>query len=37
MDRMVFGVLMLAGVAGGLIITTVSPFSFGEEITTWRE
>jgi hypothetical protein len=24
-----FGVLMLAGVAGGLIITTVSPFSFG--------
>jgi hypothetical protein len=27
--RPLFGVLMVAGVAGGLIITRVSPFSFG--------
>jgi hypothetical protein len=27
--RPLFGVLMVAGIAGGLIITRVSPFSFG--------
>jgi hypothetical protein len=27
--RPLFGILMVAGVAGGLIITRVSPFSFG--------
>jgi hypothetical protein len=34
--RPLLGLLMVAGVAGGLVITMVSPFSFLGEITTWR-
>jgi hypothetical protein len=34
--RPLFAVLLVAGVIGGLIITRVSPFTFGGAITTWK-
>ena len=34
--RPLSAVLLVAGVIGGLIITRVSPFTFGAAIITWK-